>query len=151
MEPMSPLYLVLALLIFAPGQSRSAGYDPARDPIRDLEATVKQAQQDNKRIVVVLGGEWCAWCHVLENYLRDNADVRSAWSSAFITLKVNFSRENENRAFLKQFPDAPAFPHFFVLEKDGKLLHSQSSLELEDGTTYSKDRMMRFIGKWRTK
>lgn len=143
--------LILALLLLAPDQARNAGYDPARDPARDLEAAVKQAQRDNRRIVLVLGGEWCSWCHVLENYFRSHADVQSAWSSAFVTVKVNFSRENENRAFLKQFPDAPAFPHFFVLDKDGKFLHSQGSLELEDGTTYSKDRMMRFIGKWRTK
>ena len=148
---MNLLCLFLALLLAIPGQARNAGYDPARDPARDLEAAVKQAQQDNKRIVIVLGGEWCSWCHVLESYLRANADVQAAWSRTFVTVKVNFSRENENRSFLKQFPDAPAFPHFFVLAKDGKFLHSQDSVELEDGTTYSKDRMMRFIAKWTTK
>ena len=40
--------LLAALFVTTPGQTRSAGYDPARDPARDLEVVVKQAQQEGK-------------------------------------------------------------------------------------------------------
>jgi len=142
-----PIVLLLALL--APAQARNAGYDPARDPARDLETAVKQAQQDGKRILLVVGGEWCGWCHTLEIYLKTEADVHAAWSAGFVTLKVNFSPQNENRSFLSRYPDIRGYPHIFVLDRDGKFLHSQNTADLESGSSYSKEKMMQFISKWR--
>jgi thioredoxin-related protein len=132
-----------------PWQARSAGYDPKRDPAQDLEAAVKQAGRDNKRILLVVGGEWCGWCHTLENYLKGNADVQAAWASAFVAIKVNFSPENRNSAFLGRYPAIPGYPHIFVLEKTGALLHSQNTVELEQGASYSKAAMLQFVEKWR--
>jgi thioredoxin-related protein len=141
--------IVLFLAIAAAAQTRSAGYDPARDPARDLETVVKQAQQENKRILLVVGGEWCGWCHTLETYLKTESDVQAAWSGGFVTLKVNFSPQNENRAFLSRYPTIQGYPHIFVLEKDGKLLHSQNTSPLESGSSYSKEKMLQFLSKWR--
>lgn len=141
--------LLAALFVTAPGQTRSAGYDPARDPARDLEVVVKQAQQEGKRILLVIGGEWCSWCHALEAYLKDNEDVRTEWAKHFVTLKVNFSPENQNRSFLGRYPLIPGYPHIFVLESDGRFLHSQGTAELESGRSYSKEKMMQFIDRWR--
>ena len=144
-----PIMVLVALFLFTPGQTRSAGYDPARDPARDLEALVKQTQQDGKRILLVVGGEWCGWCHVLEKYLKSNPDVQTAWANSFHTLKVNFSPQNENRAFLGRYPVIPGYPHIFVLEKDGMFLHSQGTAALESGSSYSKEKMLQFIERWR--
>lgn len=33
-------------------------YQPERDPKKDLEATVKRAKRDGKRIILEIGGEW---------------------------------------------------------------------------------------------
>lgn len=145
------IVLLVALFLTAPGQARNAGYDPARDPARDLEGVVKLAQQKGKRILLVVGGEWCGWCHILETYLKTNADVQTAWSSNFVTLKVNFSPQNENRSFLGRYPEILGYPHIFVLEKDGKFLHSQGTAELESGSSYSKEKMTQFIERWRPK
>jgi thiol:disulfide interchange protein len=139
----------LAKLDVTTEQARNAGYDPKRDPAQDLEALIKQARLDDKRILLVVGGEWCGWCHTLENYLKANEDVRTAWSNSFLSLKVNYSPDNPNRAFLSRYPNIPGYPHIYVLEKDGTLLHSQNTVELEQGSSYSKDAMMRFAGKWR--
>jgi len=35
-----------------------AGYDESRDPAADLKAAVAQAQRENKRILLEVGGEW---------------------------------------------------------------------------------------------
>jgi hypothetical protein len=145
-----PWVVVLALLLVAsPAQVRTpAGYDPARDPARDLQEAVTRAPTEGKRILLVVGGEWCGWCHILERYLEADADVRAAWSGAFVVLKVNFSRENENREFLSRYPEIPGYPHFFVLDKDGTFRHSQGTAALESGSSYSKEKMLGFIGKW---
>jgi len=67
----------------------------------------------------------------------------------FIVLKINFSKENKNENFLSQYPQVAGYPHFFVLDKDGKLLHSQNTGELEKDKDYDKDKFIAFLNKWK--
>ncbi len=61
---------------------------------------------------------------------------------------LNFSPENENRAVLSRYPAIPGYPHIFVLDTDGKLLHSQGTAELEEGQSYNLQRFTAFLEKW---
>jgi thioredoxin-related protein len=147
---MATLLMLLAVCsMAAPDQTaRSAGYDPKRDPSKDLEVAVEQAQKQHKRILLVVGGEWCGWCHTLDNYVKNNPDVQSAWAASYITIKVNWSPENRNETFLSRYPPIRGYPHIFVLEKDGRFLHSQDTVLLEIGSTYAKEAMMDFLHRW---
>lgn len=40
------------------------------------------------------------------------------------------------------------YPHLFVLDSDGRLLHSQGTAELEEGQSYNLRRFMAFIDTW---
>ncbi len=42
----------------------------------------------------------------------------------FLIMKVNYSRENQNRQFLSQLPPIPGYPYFFLLESDGRYLQT---------------------------
>ena len=148
MQVVTTLALAVLLLFSAPGQKGKAGYDPTADPAKDLATLAEQTKQDGRRIMLVVGGEWCGWCHTLERYLKENAEIGALWSKNFATLKVNMSPENRNEAFLKQYPRIPGYPHLYVLEKDGKFLHSQGTAELESGSSYSADKMRAFLAKW---
>jgi thioredoxin-related protein len=143
--------IVGLLLVTAPAQKSRAGYDPARDPAKDLDALVQQTKQDGRRILLVVGGEWCGWCHTLERYLKENAEIGGLWSKHYASLKVNYSTENRNDAFLKRYPHIPGYPHIYVLEKDGTFLHSQGTAELETGPSYSAEKMRAFLTKWAPK
>jgi thioredoxin-related protein len=145
------LALTGLLVAGASSQKSVAGYDPKRDPVKDLDAIVEQTRQDGRRILLVVGGEWCGWCHTLERYLKENAEIGTLWSKRFASLKVNYSPENRNETFLKRYPRIAGYPHLFVLEKDGTLLHSQDTAELESGSSYSADKMRAFLMKWATK
>ncbi|MGD9635481.1 MAG: thioredoxin family protein [Pirellulales bacterium] len=126
-----------------------AKYDPARDPAADLAATIDQAQASGKRILLQVGGDWCSWCHRLDAFIKIQPKVAQALGENFILMKVNSSEENRNQEFLAQFPEVPAYPHWFVLDSDGKLLHSQSTAELEAGETYSQPAILMFIDQWK--
>jgi thiol:disulfide interchange protein len=141
--------ILLGALLVAPVAGNTAGYDPSRNPDQDLQQVIKQAQQDGKRILLVVGGEWCVWCKILDNFVRSNSDIQALWSGNFITLEVNYSPENQNSNFLRRYPAIRGYPHLFVLEKDGKFLHSQDTSPLESGHSYSKERMKRFLEKWK--
>jgi thiol:disulfide interchange protein len=125
------------------------GYYPESDSAADLDRVIARATADDKRILVVVGGDWCVWCHILDRFLADNADVRVAFADSFLILKVNWSRENKNDQFLGQYPEAVGYPDFLILESDGRFLEQQRTDLLESGRSYDRTRMLAFARRWR--
>jgi thiol:disulfide interchange protein len=123
-------------------------FDPARDPVRDLEMALNMARATGRRVLVSVGGEWCTWCHVMDRFFAGNTDLRKIRDASFIVLKVNFSRENQNQAFLGRWPAVAGYPHFYVLGADGRLLHSQDTSALEAGNEYDPIAFRAFLVEW---
>jgi len=123
-------------------------YDPARSAEQDLKTAVVEAQRTGKRILLEVGGEWCSWCHIMDKYFDQNSNLTKLRDTNFVTVKINFSKENENKKFLGQYPEIPGYPHLFVLESDGKLLHSQFTGDLEQGNSYNLQKFTKFLEAW---
>lgn len=124
-------------------------YDPARNPADDLQQAIALAQKENKYIMLELGGDWCIWCKHMDDFYSVNADILKARTENYVLVKINVSEENMNEDFLSQFPAVAGYPHIYILDANGKLLHSQDTAELEDGAdSYSPDVFMAFLQKW---
>ncbi|HJP83643.1 MAG TPA: thioredoxin family protein [Fimbriimonadaceae bacterium] len=123
-------------------------FDPKRDPDRDLAAAIKLATKENKRIMLDVGGEWCPWCHKLDKFFETNDEARKILKDKYVVVKINFSPENENKAFLGKYPKINGYPHLFVLDKSGKLLHSQDTGLLETGPAHDPAKVIPFLNKW---
>jgi thioredoxin-related protein len=140
----------LILLAAAPQQKdREPLYDPSADPSADLEMAVSQAQESDRRILLVVGGNWCGWCYELDEYIHQHDDVLALLEKNFVALKINMDPENDNEEFLSQYPEIPGYPHLFVLDSDGTFLHTQSTGPLEEGRSYDKAKLMAFLQEWR--
>ena len=130
----------------------NAQFDPARDPVADLATAKVEAQRGGKRIVLDVGGEWCSWCHLLDAFIEGDAEIRSFRDANYVWMKVNYSEDNENAAFLSQFPQIKGYPHLFVLDAQGTLLHSQFTGELEadkgQPKGYNHERFFAFMKEW---
>jgi thiol:disulfide interchange protein len=128
------------------------GYHPEADPFADLERAKARALAEQKRILIEVGGDWCVWCHILDRYLEATPDVMAAYADSFVVLKVNWDSAPDgerNEAFLSRYPERAGYPHFFVLEADGTFIHSQNTVELEDGgESYDDDAMLAFARLW---
>ena len=143
-------YLLIAMLVagqFAPVTK----YDPARSADQDLKSAVAEAQRTGKRILLEVGGEWCSWCHIMDKYFDDNPGLTKLRDTNYVTVKINFSKENENAKFLSQYPAIQGYPHLFVLESNGKFLHSQNTSPLEEKQTYNLQRFTDFLKNWAPK
>ena len=114
-----------------------------------VKETISSTKQLDKRIILDVGGEWCIWCHRIDAFMQNTKEVKSLLDENYIVLKVNYSKENKNEKFLSQYPAIEGYPHFFVLEKDGTLLHSQNTGELEKDKDYSKEKFIEFLNKWK--
>ncbi len=126
----------------------SARFDPARDPAADLEMAKVEAQRGGKRILLDVGGEWCSWCHILDAFIGGDAQIRSFRDANYVWMKVNSSEDNANTAFLSRFPEVKGYPHLFVLDAEGELLHSQFTGELEKGKGYDRAKFFAFLRHW---
>lgn len=141
---------LLLVAAFAAAQAVTAQpkYSPTRNAEADVKAAVAEAQTTQKRILLEVGGEWCSWCHILDRFFSDHPDAAALRDRNYITVKVNVSAQNQNKALLSRYPPIPGYPHFFVLESDGTLLYSQKTSALEQGPSYNLAKLTAFLNKW---
>jgi len=123
-------------------------FDPARDAAKDISDAIIEATKNNRRIILDVGGNWCIWCRRLDTLFMNNKDLARYMHTNYIVVKVNFSKENENENVLSRYPAVKGYPHLFVLENDGSLLHSQDTGELESGKHHDHDKVLAFLKKW---
>jgi thiol:disulfide interchange protein len=159
-----PALFVLAVLLLCcvPARSQSAGsvktdsaatphFDPNRDAAADIKDAIALADSTHRHVLLDVGGEWCIWCRRLDTLFRSHADLDSTLHANYVVVKVNFSKENENKEVLSHYPEIPGYPHIFVLDEHGKLLKSQDTGELEAGKHHDPAKVMAFLLKWAPK
>lgn len=126
----------------------SRTFDPARDPVRDLEQALQAARSEGRRVLVMVGGDWCVWCFLLDRYLRTDVDATRILYGEFEVLRVYYGDDNTNDAFLDRFPEFEMFPHFFVVESDGRVLASIPADVLIADAKYDVGRIRAFAARW---
>lgn len=146
------LALLAALLVLtavSAGTDLPQRFDPARDAAADVATAVVLAKAQGKRVLVDVGGEWCSWCHILDRFVDTEPEVRRLRDEHYVWVKVNFSPANRNEALLARWPKVKGYPHLFVLDDQGQLVHSQPTGELEAGKSYDPRKMQAFLLAYR--
>ena len=126
-----------------------AQYDDTRNPVDDLATTIERARAEKKNILIQVGGDWCGWCKLMSEFTETNERVRENISKNYLIMKVTYDQKQPNAAFLSKYPSIAGYPHLFVLDSDGKLLHSQGTAELEQGRGYNEPVYLEFLDKWK--
>jgi thiol:disulfide interchange protein len=139
----------LLLLAEAVAAGLPLDFDPSRDAVADVASAVRQAKLEGKRVLVDVGGQWCAWCRIMDRFFASNDQARAIRDTHYVWVKVNWSKENRNEALLSRWPKIAGYPHLFVLDDDGRLLHSQDTSLLEQGRGYDAGRFVAFLERWR--
>ncbi len=150
------VFLLVPNFLNANGSKKSIGpksagtgstYDVTRDPAKDLAAAIALATKTNKKILLEVGGDWCVYCNIMDQTFQSHPHLEQFRDENYITVKVNYSKENPNEAFLSKFPKIPEYPHFFVLDSKGVLLRSQATHRFEHGRKYNASKIDAFLKK----
>jgi len=130
---------------------QSTTYDKKRNPHTDLALSMEKAKKSGKKILMVVGGEWCKWCGQLDNFLDDHESVAEDFYTSFEVLRVYYGKgiSKEGKSLLTQFPAPKGTPHFYLLDSKAKLLKSIDTGNLERGYSYNKKKFMAFIKEHR--
>lgn len=144
------LFTLFSLIAFLSCSTAQHPYNPQADAKKEIQTAVNKAAQDNKQVLLIIGGNWCPWCVKLNNYIKEETEVAELLAKEFEVVKVNYSKENKNAEVLTEleFPQRFGFPVLVVLDKNGKRIHTQNSAYLEQDKGYSKEKVTGFLKKW---
>lgn len=126
-------------------------YDERRNPNADGRDALKLAKETHRLVLIEVGGDWCSWCHIMDRFIKDHPNVETRLHQTFVVLKVNISDVNDNAEFMAAFPPARGYPHMYITDSSGSILHSQDTAEFRENKKYSERRFMSFFDRWQNK
>lgn len=136
----------MSVVVFA----QKKPYNPDANAKQDLQKAIAQAKLENKHVLITIGGNWCPWCRLLDGYVKENVPVKKYIQEKYVTLKINYSKEQKNMGVMQQleFPNRFGFPVMVVLNEKGERIHTQNSGYLEEGKGYNEKVMLNFLRAW---
>lgn len=125
-------------------------YNPEADARADIQHAVTRAQQEDKNVMLQIGGNWCIWCIRFHHLITTNDTLTRLMNAHFIFVPVNYDQHNKNDSIWSElgFPQRFGFPVFVILDKTGKVIHIQNSAYLEEGPGHSPARVAGFLKQW---
>lgn len=145
--------LTVILILFSSSaycQQAFSLYRPDADAQKEISEAVQKAKSENKNVFIGIGGNWCGWCKLFNDLVTGDEEIKEYMNNNFVTVHVNYSKENTNDEVLAQldYPQRFGFPVFVILDADGKRIHTQNSAYLEEGNGHSKKKVLEFFQNW---
>lgn len=129
-------------------------YHPEENAEAKIVALIKQAQKENKNIMIQAGGNWCIWCLRFNNFVQTTPELKKQVDDNYVYYHLNYSPDNKNEKIFAKYGnpgDKYGYPVFIVLDKNGKQIHTQDSSVLEEGKGYSMEKVKKFFDDWKPK
>lgn len=151
---MRKITFILSLLIFTVieinAQESFKLYNEEADAQQQILDAAKKAREQNKNVFLFIGGNWCRWCKMFNEFATTDTQIDSAFKAGYIVEHINFSKKNKNFEVMKllEFPQRFGFPVFVILDKTGKRIHTQRTDYLEEGEGYNKEKVLEFLQQW---
>jgi thioredoxin-related protein len=150
------LTLIICFLFFAASSqdmTKFKLYHPEENASEAIEDAVKLAKKENKHVLIQIGGNWCIWCARFNDFVETDKSLDSNMKANYVVYHLNYSKENKNSSLLAKydFPQRFGFPVFLILNGKGELIHTQNSAYLEEGKSYSKEKISGFFTDWSPK
>ncbi len=143
------LFMIFTRSVIAQ-EKRAPIYSPDADAQFQIKEAVLSAKKENKNVFIQIGGNWCPWCYMFNDFIHKDQSIDSLVRNNYITIHINYSKENLNKPVLASlgYPQRFGFPLFVILDKDGKEIHIQDSSLLEEGHGYNKEKVTTFFKNW---
>jgi thiol:disulfide interchange protein len=126
-------------------------YDTKIDAKAAFDASLARANREHKRLLVVMGGNWCQWCLALDDLMHQDAQLRSYLEQHYVVLKLDSAAAKPLDDAWGQ-PTRQGVPVLIFVAANGSLRHIQEtvSLELWHGRILGHDpnRVLDLLERW---
>ena len=142
------LLLSVSAMLYA--QDKVQIYDTLADARNDLRQAIQLAGQENKHVLVQVGGNWCPWCVRLHDFFLSETVIDSVLKADYVLVRINYSKENKNpeTMALLEYPQRFGFPALVILDAEGNRLHTQNTAYLEQDKGYNAEKVKGFLLDW---
>jgi thiol:disulfide interchange protein len=129
--------------------SRPAIYDENADGAKQIADALVVAKQENKRVLLQFGANWCPWCHKLHKLCQTDADIAAKLKEAYVLVLVDVNK-GHNGDIDKKYGNPTRFglPVLVILDADGKALVTQDTGKLEAGDHHDPKKVLAFLNEW---
>lgn len=141
----------LAITACAPMPESAMGAKPEASAFRvrdnaaaDVDAALARARQSEKRVLLVMGANWCSDSRILAGWLatdRFTDLVRREYELVFVDIGMPRNGDRPNLEIARRFgvPELPGSPNVLVLTSDGVLVNSTTATSWRNAGFRSED------------
>jgi thioredoxin 1 len=124
-------------------------YSATANAEEEINAALKRAIHEHKRVLLVFGGNWCYDCKVLHRALHEGA-AGTIMKASFELVQVDIGEADKNLDLAEKYqvPLNNGVPALAVLNSDGKVLYSSIEGEFEAAGTMTKKALVMFLERW---
>lgn len=151
---MKRIFLFIAIVISACQISaQTKYYNEEVDGMDQIRTATALAQQTGRYVLCQVGGNWCPWCIRFADFATTDSIIAPLLEKNYVYVHINYSKNNKNTEAMKYLgnPARFGFPVFVVLDENGKPIHIQESESLEEGKSYSRKKVEKFLTLWNKK
>jgi thiol-disulfide isomerase/thioredoxin len=128
----------------APAHPEARSYAVTPDATADVDAALARAAANGKRVLLVMGANWCHDSRALAGWLetpRFVALVAERYELVFVNVGMPQTGDGHNLAIAQRFglTDFPGTPALLVLNADGQLVNADTAASWRNAGTRSED------------
>lgn len=130
-------------------------FDPVADGEAQLKAGLAEAKAGGRRVVLMLGANWCPWCHRLDALLRQDPELQPRWTRDYVLVRIDVNWKGparRNAEILARYRRAPqrGIPVLTLLAADGEVLARPdiSRWETKEPEGYDVTKLRAFFAEW---
>ena len=132
-------------------------YDPGRDNVDLVTNAMRRAAREDKHVLLILGGDWCGWCKVLENDIDQSEELIDVLGRHYVVAKVHCDsgspgiryKPRKQPRYGASFVTirAKSYPHLVILDSDGNRLLSRNMSGLVENRRYSEEKLLKLLNR----
>jgi len=125
-------------------------YDESADANADVNAAFARARAEHKRVLIDLGGNWCADCRILAAVMA-LPEVKSFLDAHYIMVDVDVGRFDRNLQIPARFgitQRLEGVPSILVVDPDGTLIDRGHISALADARSMTPQALADWLAEW---
>jgi len=138
------ILISLFIMISATSFAQDKVYNEKADSTKDIAEAIAKAKTSGKNVFIMIGGNWGAWCNLFDKFSKETPEIAKVLNDSYVKVCVS---ARENRDLLIKYKTPNMYPFIVILNSDGKVIHKQDSVLLEEEDGYSKQKTLDFMLK----
>lgn len=125
-------------------------YDERADADAQVKAAFERARKNGKRVLIDLGGNWCADCRILDGVM-ELPEMKPFMAAHYEMVSVDVGRFNKNLQIPARWGLGKlekGVPTIIIADADGKAVNISNAADLESARSMTPQGIADWLARW---